>query len=280
MISVILTAYNRKEFLDEALDSLQNQTINNFEVILISNFEYNFKNYKFKINHIVMEGNMGSYLYRGIEESAGDIILFMDDDDLFLENKLKYLENKFADNEIIYIHNKPIFVDTNGKTKYKKRFVPPDFNMSCISIRKKIIIPYLNYLKDLYAGPDTFFYALSLCSNGRILKDDEYLTYYRYHNINTSSITGNEKWLNDDLKNSEFMIKIFDCKKSYVYLNRIIMANKLKLFILFNYDIKKPRNFGEYIVFFELWLYYFYDYIISGNKSLKDFTYKLLKFFV
>ncbi len=280
MISVIITAYNRMEFLDESLDSLQNQTINDFEVVLISNFEYNFKNYKFKINHIIMEGNVGSYLYRGIEESMGDIISFLDDDDLFLENKLKYIEKKFADNKIIYIHNKPIFIDINKKNKYKKKFVPPDFNMSCISIRKKIIIPYINYLKNLYTGPDTFFYALSLCSNGRILNDNEYLSYYRYHNINISSIKSNEKWLIDDLKNSEFMIKIFNCKKSYQYLNRIIMANKLKLFILFNYDIKKPRNLGEYIIYLELSLYYFYDYIIAGNKSLKNFIYKLLKFFV
>jgi len=47
MISVVITAYNRKQYLDEAVASVFNQTRQPDEVIVITNFEYS-SNYPIK----------------------------------------------------------------------------------------------------------------------------------------------------------------------------------------------------------------------------------------
>ncbi|AAT42890.1 glycosyltransferase [Picrophilus oshimae] len=99
-ISVIITAYNRKEFLLDAVKSALNQTLSKekYEIIVIKNYnddnidEFLNKN---NIKNIIMDGTIGEYLYKGINESKGDIISFLDDDDLFFNNKLEYVYNLF-----------------------------------------------------------------------------------------------------------------------------------------------------------------------------------------
>lgn len=273
MISVILTAYNRKEFLGDALNSLNNQTIKDFEVILITNFDYDLGKFKMKIKHIISDGNIGKFLCIGISNSSGDIIVFMDDDDLFLNNKLESVNNLFKNNKISYFHNQPIFI--KGNTKYKRKFKPPDFNMSCISIRKSVINNYIEYLKELNAAPDTFFYSISLCSGLTVVNKRVFLTMYRIHGNNSSDISNNEKWLIDDLKMAYYMINIFKCKKAHNYLKKIIFANKLKLYIFYNYNMEKPDSLSNFIIIMELWLYYLYD-----TKKIKFIATKFLKYFL
>ncbi len=272
MISVILTAYNRQEFLSDALNSLNNQTMKDFEVILITNFDYDYSKYKMKIKHIISSGNIGEFLYEGINNSSGDIIVFMDDDDLFFNNKLEYVDDIFKNNKIAYFHNQPIFI--NGNKKYKKKFKPPDFNMSCISIRRNIVDNYMEDLKELNTAPDTFFYSASLCSGLNVINKRVFLTLYRIHKENSSDISNNEKWLIDDLKMACYMINIFKCKKSYNYLKKIKFANKLKLYLFYNYDMEKPDNLSNFIIIMELWLYYLYD-----TKRMKFIITKFLRYF-
>ena len=110
-ISVIITAYNRKEFLLNAIKSVVNQTVEKkyYEIIVIKNFrdetidEFINKN---KIKHLVMDGTVGEYLDKGISEANGEIISFLDDDDLFFKNKLDIVYKEFRKNkDVVYYHN-------------------------------------------------------------------------------------------------------------------------------------------------------------------------------
>jgi CDP-ribitol ribitolphosphotransferase / teichoic acid ribitol-phosphate polymerase len=101
-ISVIIPAYNAGEYLNETLDSIVNQTFQDFEVIIINDGstdntqdiidEYcglyqSFKSYT--------QDNMGvsNARNRGIDEAHGDYIAFLDADDLFTINALENLYN-------------------------------------------------------------------------------------------------------------------------------------------------------------------------------------------
>jgi len=93
MISIIIATYNRSEFLIDALDSLSKQSLSKdkFEIIVVDNNSTDqteavvadFKRQYPDLNmSYVMEKNQGlSYARnRGIKESAGEIVAFMDDD--------------------------------------------------------------------------------------------------------------------------------------------------------------------------------------------------------
>jgi glycosyltransferase involved in cell wall biosynthesis len=109
-ISVIVTAYNRTQYFEHALKSLADQSFSkdNFEVILITNFECKVDVFDLKVKHIVMDGNIGHYLVRGIRESEGEIICFLDDDDLFHKDKLNVINKLFKNSHAIYFKNETL----------------------------------------------------------------------------------------------------------------------------------------------------------------------------
>lgn len=84
------------KMFNDCLDSLNNQTFKDFEVLFIhdgdSNLHDEIKNINF--NHKVLESNISSnpqyYRNIGIKEATGEYILFMDSDDYLHPNSLIY----------------------------------------------------------------------------------------------------------------------------------------------------------------------------------------------
>lgn len=102
MVSVVIATYKREQSLANALESLTNQTYKDFEVVIVddnANVEWNKKvnaivesfRAKLNINYIQNKENQGSAITRniGIGASNGEFITFLDDDDLYLPNKIK-----------------------------------------------------------------------------------------------------------------------------------------------------------------------------------------------
>ena len=96
-ISVIVTTYNRKKYLTKTINSILNQTYQNFELIVVDNFsDYNFLDFikSFKSNKIrpFQNNNRGIIAINrnyGIRRAFGEFFAFCDDDDIWLENKLE-----------------------------------------------------------------------------------------------------------------------------------------------------------------------------------------------
>lgn len=102
IVSIIVATYRRDVALRNALESLINQSYKDIEIIVIddnANIQWNNKVNKiineFKLLHqikyIVNEKNKGSAKTRniGIENSNGEYITFLDDDDIYLPNKIE-----------------------------------------------------------------------------------------------------------------------------------------------------------------------------------------------
>ena len=100
-ISVVITSFNRFEYLLEAIESVQKQEYPNYEIIVINDdsdderyYEYNFQD-PIKIFHIKKSetpdwgGARNPLRNIGVEKSSGKYIAFLDDDDIWLEGKLK-----------------------------------------------------------------------------------------------------------------------------------------------------------------------------------------------
>jgi glycosyltransferase involved in cell wall biosynthesis len=223
-ISVIITAYDRKKFIGKAIESVIKQEIDTsrYELIVVSNYNLEFDQFltKIPIFNIVMEGNVGEFLYAGIRKAKYDLVAFLDDDDEFelrkLDRALSFFEN---DDKLVYYHNSLNYIDDNDNRINYSRMVESriqrhrskliifnsskgieklelaltqsvDFNISCIVIRRNNLEPYLEILKSIASNQDGFFFWVSLISGGNIMVDPERLTKYRVHAMNvTKSIT-------------------------------------------------------------------------------------------
>jgi len=120
-ISVIVTAYNRRRYLPFALRSLEAQTLprDRFEVIVVKNFEdkesddiISRNGWKDVYNDDLYQGRMA---LAGLEESRGEVITFLDDDDVYVSNRLEEVYKAFTSyDRLVYFHNSQAVIDDNG----------------------------------------------------------------------------------------------------------------------------------------------------------------------
>jgi len=120
-ISVIVTAYNRRKYLPFALRSLEAQTLprDRFEVIVVKNFDDKESDDMISRNgwKDVYEDTTyhGRKILAGLEESKGDVITFLEDDDMYVSNRLEEVYKAFTSyDRLAYFHNSQKIIDGNG----------------------------------------------------------------------------------------------------------------------------------------------------------------------
>ena len=111
-VSVIVTAYNRRRYLPDALRSLERQTLDKgkFEVIVVKNFEDPASDEIIRRNGwrwvYSDESSQGRFALAGLEEARGEVITFLDDDDMYSNDRLYLLSEAFrARHDLMYFHN-------------------------------------------------------------------------------------------------------------------------------------------------------------------------------
>ncbi|WP_261009903.1 glycosyltransferase family 2 protein [Streptococcus mitis] len=148
MISVIVPVYNVEEYLEECLESIQHQTYTDIEVILVNDGStdtskeicerFCLVDSRFKL---INQGNQGLSVARnrGVKESLGEYIMFVDSDDVVKENIIEVLlsymkadvdlvECNLTQNKEELQKNKPIQVVFEGNS--------PESIIKCISFKE------------------------------------------------------------------------------------------------------------------------------------------------
>jgi glycosyltransferase involved in cell wall biosynthesis len=104
LVSVIVPTYNYAEFIGEAIKSVLDQTIQDFEILVIDDGSTD------NTKEVVLSfGDKVRYFYqsqqgpakarnKGIVESKGEYIAFLDADDVWLPSKLEKQVNLFRSN--------------------------------------------------------------------------------------------------------------------------------------------------------------------------------------
>jgi len=315
-ISVIITAHNRREFLLDAVNSALNQTLpkDEYEVIVVKNFEDDridkFLEERNVKNIVTNEGPLGAKIARGVEESKGEVISLLEDDDLWLPQKLEKVKQVFQDENVIYYHNNlydfygPLNIDSlidkiksnedSGKLlkltirDMNKSLSPPGFNSS-IAVRRKIFSKNaLDKVKNVYLAVDVLLFYLAYCNNGYFVFDDEILTLRRVHTTNASDsrIIDFESWLvhvSNFTKIYKYdywtFLDIFsnyeECEIPNEYKKRLIShleARYLSQVVTYSRlpNTKNELTLRELIKYFE--------YQLKHQRSLKHFLYGFLPF--
>ncbi|MFW5510256.1 MAG: glycosyltransferase family 2 protein, partial [Prevotella sp.] len=97
MISIIIPIYNVEKYLRQCLDSVVNQTYQDWEAILVDDGssdsspaicdEYAKKDSRFKVLHQA-NGGVSSARNIGLNKSHGEWLIFLDADDMLKNNAL------------------------------------------------------------------------------------------------------------------------------------------------------------------------------------------------
>jgi len=262
LISVIISAYNRKEFLKNAIRSVYTQLLDKglYEVVIVKNFEdKDIDDYIAKLgykNIVYDTPSYGEQVSVGIEESKGEILAFLEDDE-FKPNKLSKIYNVFSTQKVVsyfhdtreYIYNDKI-VDINTKDhkinwiiRYLEEITPHEdvlidpfdkrvgnflikyfgtvATVSLMAVRRSCLESKLTLLKQINQSLEDFVPAFA-AECGKLFHTADRLTRYRIHNEN-DSIALNEK---DILRKLFFLRRSINDLK--IIINNISPKNRVR----------------------------------------------------
>ena len=207
-VSVIVTAYNRRRYLPDALRSLERQTLGKekFEVIVVKNFEDPVSDGIIRRNGwrwvYSDERLYGRFILAGAEEARGEVVTLLNDDDMYVPERLRMVEEAFKTmRELAYFHNEQIMVGEDGKPlegQKDKGISEPDLlikdassacrhitsrfaNDSSIAVSSWVIHnlrPYLCHIKNEF---DLAIVVGVMVIGGNILLSGKKLTMWRSH---------------------------------------------------------------------------------------------------
>jgi glycosyltransferase involved in cell wall biosynthesis len=120
-ISTVITLYNLEKYIDDAIQSVLRQTRQPDEVIVVDDCSTDrsadiVAKYRHRIIYIKQEKNVGALRnsLSGLKAATGDIVAFLDGDDVWMPEKLEAIEKEFLqDEEVVLVSHDFIEVDEN-----------------------------------------------------------------------------------------------------------------------------------------------------------------------
>lgn len=223
IVSVIVIADERLTFVREALRSLEQQTLDraSFETILVlRGHDYALETYCQESGITLIHTSLpslGAKMAMGATQARGEVVAFLEDDDLFAPDKLAKIVRAFQrDSDLVFLKNGFMYVADDGlrqpahipsglprpSSLYRDTVIIqptriestlqrltnrfPEFNNSSISVRKSAVEPWLPMLSRMDMVADAFLFYSALAGSGRICISSEILTKIRLHGANLS----------------------------------------------------------------------------------------------
>lgn len=126
LISIIIPTYNENIYIDEAIQSVLDQSLQDFEILLIDDYSVDGSYEKLasrysdipsiKIFRAQANGGAAHARNIGIKNAAGRFIAFLDSDDLWLPTKLEQQIKFMLDNDYAFSYTDYEKIDQNGKS--------------------------------------------------------------------------------------------------------------------------------------------------------------------
>lgn len=216
LLSIIIPNYNHAVYLKQRIDSVLNQSFQDFEVIILDDCSPDhsrevieeYRNHP-KVSHIVYNDNNSGSTFKqwqkGIELAKGEWIWIAESDDWadtdFLKDLAPYLKD---DVSFAYVRNSIVDSDSNiifeesetetswieGKIFTEQYLIPFTAvkNASSAVFRKQYAAQISNYYMQFRLCGDWIFWA-ELSRLGKVVKYGKRLNYFRKHNNNVRSST-------------------------------------------------------------------------------------------
>lgn len=223
LVSVIIPCYNCKEFIDETIESLENQTYKNFEVICVNDgstddtLEYLYsRKEKSCLNIIIVNqenGGVSKARNKGIESARGEYILFLDADDIYHRQYIEKMIAPAKEKDIVYcrlsrnlddvknyaVENNDYINETQLEVMNKLLYQMGRYGFYCYLYKKSILLQYNIYFdENTKHFEDREFIWKYLCHCNSAAWIDMPLYGYR---VNENSVTRRKaQWYTDSLE--------------------------------------------------------------------------------
>ena len=166
LISVVIPVYNRKDFIEDALNNILSQNYPAIEIIVVDDgstdgTEAVVRQFPFDIRFFRQKNEgPGPARNRGIKDTTGELIAFLDSDDLWPENNLEMLVNEMVqDPQLDVVHGYAQVMEYSTEDRdYEFRGSPKDvfdFFLGAGLYRKRVFTevglfdPELRYSEDV-----------------------------------------------------------------------------------------------------------------------------------
>lgn len=225
LVSIVVPVYNAEKYLEQCLNSIQNQSYKNFEVILVNDGSMDHSE---SICKSFVEGdsrfryflksNGGASAARnfGLDHVRGDFITFIDADDWVDENHLEVLVNNIRENNSdmavssikkfdssnnfyfrVYSNQEKYLLNYNKLNREEFLVILPklilannSYKISVCKLFKKELVYETRFDNSLIYGEDTEFFFNLYCNMDSISYVDEVTYIYRLHDESYSSKFG------------------------------------------------------------------------------------------
>lgn len=206
LVSIIVPVYNCEEYVKETIESIENQTYKNWELIIIDDnstdnslkiIKEKVKENKEKIKYIHLTENKGVAIARntGLEIAQGNYIAFLDGDDVWKENKLEEQMQFIKQNDYGFTFTSYTYLKENGnkdvkkipkKITYKEALKNTTILTSTVIIDTNKIDKKLLVMPNIRKGQDTATWWQILKNGNTAYGLDKRLTLYRVRNNSLS----------------------------------------------------------------------------------------------
>ncbi len=200
-ISIIINSHNGAKYLREAVDSVYSQTFGDWEIILYDNCSTDetgtiIKQYDERLRYFGSEKFLclGEARNQALKYAKGEIIGFLDSDDIWLPEKLERQVPLFQDPEIGIVYSNAIYFVEGAKYSYPlyKKYNPPrghifrellrsnHLTLGTVLIRRKCLDPIEWFPEDMNHGEEyDLFLRISYSWNADYIVEP--LVMYRIH---------------------------------------------------------------------------------------------------
>ncbi len=131
-ISIITPSFNQAEFIEETILSVINQDYDNLEYIIIDGGSTDgsveiIKKYEDHIAYWCSEKDKGqtNAINKGFKVATGDLVAWMNSDDLFAPNSFEIIARAYERNPMIDVYyGDKVHIDRQGREQFVQRYAP------------------------------------------------------------------------------------------------------------------------------------------------------------
>ena len=249
-----MTAYNRENFIAEAIESVLSQSYHNFELIILDDCSNDktveiierFANSDTRVKYFINEKNIGDYPNRNKAASlaTGDFIMYVDSDDSIKSNAIAYIVESF----------RKYPTALHSAIYYESDLIDPSVLCSDFAIRnhyfknnslaggpgsrvfKKQFFDELGGYPEKYGPANDMYFNVLTTSKAPILMLPYPYLNYRIHdsqekNNEFAYLYNGYNYLNNLISEGILELSKFEIKKLNKGNKRRFLINSLKLFL-------------------------------------------------